>query len=210
MTIAPAPRPGFLLLAAFILCGTVERMSIFSDLSSALRRRPRRGFSLVEITIVVVVLGVLAAIAIASFSSQRDDVADIEAQQSLLAVRSEARSLSPSGPTPSGSGVTVPLGEVRFAFKDPAAWPPIPPYTIVTGDASDDPDVVSAALRDAPADKQLVLASYAPLTETCWALLDSLDEGVFFGASKSESCDATTFPLELLSADSFRQVTVAD
>jgi type IV pilus assembly protein PilA len=59
-------------------------MQSFEDLRSQTRSRKEDGFTLIEILVVIMIVGVLAAIALPSFFSQRDKAHDAQAKTNLV------------------------------------------------------------------------------------------------------------------------------
>lgn len=104
-------------------------------------RRASRGFTLIEILIVVVILGILAAVIIPQFSNAADDASVSSARTQLQTMRSQVelyRSQQGSYPAASGGGVDwAPLIAANYIRSAPT-WPSFfaEDYTASTGDLS--------------------------------------------------------------------------
>ncbi|MBT5381555.1 MAG: prepilin-type N-terminal cleavage/methylation domain-containing protein [Phycisphaerae bacterium] len=104
-------------------------------------RRAARGFTLIEILIVVVILGILAAVIIPQFTNAADDASVSSARTQLQTMRSQVelyRSQVGSYPAASGAGVDwAPLIAANYIRSAPT-WPNFftEAYTAGTGDLS--------------------------------------------------------------------------
>lgn len=113
------------------------------------QRRPHRGFSLIELMIAVVILGILASIAIPSYQKYVREGRRAEAAAGLLDIQQDLERWRVNNPTyagcPTGTGPnecgTPPVQNVTFAISNATATT----YTI-TATLSNDPDCPSMTL----------------------------------------------------------------
>ncbi|MHC5022322.1 MAG: type II secretion system protein [Planctomycetota bacterium] len=111
-------------------------------------RTLKRGFTLIEILIVVVILGILAAIVIPQFSDASDDAAANSAQSTLATIRSQIelyRFKENAEPTGFADLVTAPSGDSYLrAAPQPSgqytfAWVAGPPADVICNDGAGNP-----------------------------------------------------------------------
>ena len=89
----------------------------------SVKRAIRKGFTLIEILIVVVILGILAAIVIPQFTNASQEAAESSVKSQLQAVRSQVElfRVRNNGNLPAGFGdlMTPPNGEDPYLQKTP-------------------------------------------------------------------------------------------
>lgn len=105
-------------------------------------RKSRRGFTLIEILIVVVILGILAAIVIPQFTNASQEAAESSVKSQLQTVRSQIElfRVRNNGNLPADFNdlLTPPAGEDPYLQKEPT----LPTgYEFVWGDNADTPNV---------------------------------------------------------------------
>ena len=105
--------------------------------------RKRRGFTLIEILIVVVILGILAAIVVPQFTnaSQEATASSIRSQLQTLRGQIELYRVRNGGALPPGFGdlLSPPAGQAPYLSQEP-----VPPtnWEYVFGDNADTADIV--------------------------------------------------------------------
>ena len=77
-------------------------------------KRTAKGFTLIELVMVIVIIGVLASIAIPKFIDLSDDARKSAGKGDLAALRSAAESYYASSAAHNPSGVSFPTGKVQL------------------------------------------------------------------------------------------------
>ena len=88
------------------------------------RKKNQKGFTLVELLIVVVILGILAAVAIPRFLTTRDEAQLRTCQANLSAINSAVEEYCFQNSVPAGDTVTI--GDVTTADRFPDGIPHCP------------------------------------------------------------------------------------
>ena len=106
-----------------------------------IRRAAARGFTLIEILIVVVILGILAAIIIPQFTNAADDASISSARTQLQTMRSQVelyRAQLGNYPVASGTAVDWTVLIAADYLRSAPNWPNnfVESYTASTGDLS--------------------------------------------------------------------------
>ncbi|MDG1837313.1 MAG: prepilin-type N-terminal cleavage/methylation domain-containing protein [Phycisphaerales bacterium] len=104
-----------------------------------IRRAAARGFTLIEILIVVVILGILAAIIIPQFTNAADDASISSARTQLQTMRSQVelyRAQLGNYPAASGGGVDWSVLTTADYLRSAPNWPTnfVEVYSAATGD----------------------------------------------------------------------------
>lgn len=181
-------------------------------------RRPAEGFSLIELLVVLVIMGVLLAIVVPTFLGQQRRAQDREAQAALRTVQTGARallvwdqdrpdfeSLDPEDDDFWAEEIAQNrFPEVSDVYADPAASvrcnnaPDSPPdgACALSGasEAADDVSIVNVdaagVALDPPAPSKAVFMAALSRSGSCWVVLDDLDRGVSYGVVPSNELPA--------------------
>lgn len=145
--------------------------------------RNQRGFTLIELAMVVAIITILMGIVISSYPAVRHKIDDRRAQKSLLTVQAAGRAL-----TSWGNGTPGTFPDVAAVDIDGVVLWDEPGYTI-DGGASTGVDHVSVFNVDGGGGIQMLYAVLSP-SGTCWALLDTLNIGVRYGEFTGVTCEA--------------------
>ncbi len=141
--------------------------------------RHRRGFTLIEIVMVVVIIGVIAALGASTYTSVRDASDSLAAKPALGAVQVDGRRIV----------AEVAAETFEPAFPVTLAVDLSAPGLTLTSNLSDGPDVVSIHRLDATT---AIYASFGG--GTCTVLVDRLVDTPGWGTdSTSEVCLASAY-----------------
>ena len=163
--------------------------------SSPTQRREDKGFTLIELMVVVLIIAILLAIAIPTFLGAQNKAKDRSAQSSARNALTNAKTIYADGSTymPANGDVT---GIANLKASEPSLT------FVVAATASDDPKTVSVA---AVTDKDTWYAAVWSLAGNCMYIKDSVaagGPGTMYGkgtvaadctGAKALSLDVTTF-----------------
>ena len=183
------------MLANIFTQGTLMSMRISRPVSlytTNAKFPARKGFSLVEIIITVLLVSILSAVAVPRLLTFRDNAGDSAAQQQLRTVALVARSLFDS--TDSFTGVDGKLVEPSAGMPDK-----LPEIFVVRGNesaaslAGDKSKRVSVEVRGTGADAIFIAASPGGNT-SCWFIKLSARTADTFALATSGTCSASNAP----------------
>ena len=183
------------MLANIFTQGTLMSMRISRPVSlytTNAKFPARKGFSLVEIIITVLLVSILSAVAVPRLLTFRDNAGDSAAQQQLRTVALVARSLFDS--TDSFTGVDGKLVEPSAGMPDK-----LPEIFVVRGNesaaslAGDKSKRVSVEVRGTGADAIFIAASPGGNT-SCWFIKLSARTADTFALATSGNCNASSAP----------------
>lgn len=219
----PGCRSSVILFAFPVPVGTVCGMfRLFPS-----RRAPDEGFSLIELLVTLVVMGVLLGITIPTFLGQRKRAQDKEAQAALHTVQTGARALlvwdqdrpdyeqfSPDDDEFWSEEVAQhrfpPVSDV---YADPAVSVRCAGCSASgASEAAKEVSIVNVgpdgSPLEVPAESEAVFMAALSRSGSCWVLLDDLRRGVSYGVLTedelpSEGCDALFIPTSAASSSEF-------
>ena len=143
------------------------------------RREDERGFTLIELMVVVLIIAILIAIAIPTFLGAKSRAQDKAAQSSLRNAVTNAKAIyTDTNDYVSATPAALLAAEPSLSFN-------------AAGTASTGPKNVSVATSLAAASPSWVVLTSLSAAGNCFAIADSTQYGTMFKVS-SGACDATT------------------